>query len=69
MSAENAEGKKGGEADEEKVPVAYSYSFFHMIFALASTYIAMLMTSWGAGAAGADLIDVGWTSMWVKFAS
>ena len=25
-------------------PVTYNYSFFHLIFALASTYIAMLMT-------------------------
>ena len=46
--------------------VTYSYSFFHLIFALASMYIAMLMTGWGTGAEERDLIDVGWTSVWVK---
>ncbi|PNH09910.1 hypothetical protein TSOC_003432 [Tetrabaena socialis] len=29
-------------------PVSYNYSFFHLIFALASMYIAMLMTGWGS---------------------
>ena len=28
----------------DQAPVTYNYSFFHLIFALASTYIAMLMT-------------------------
>lgn len=46
--------------------VTYNYSFFHLIFALASMYIAMLMTGWGTGAEEKDLIDVGWTSVWVK---
>ena len=46
--------------------VTYSYSFFHLIFALASMYIAMLMTGWGTGAEERDLIDVGWTSVWVN---
>ena len=40
-------------ADEAKpegdlAPVTYNYAFFHLIFALASTYIAMLMTRWVA---------------------
>lgn len=39
------------------------------MFALASTYIAMLMTGWGAGATETDQMDVGWASVWVKFAS
>ncbi len=32
---------------DELTPVTYNYSFFHLIFALASMYIAMLMTGWG----------------------
>ncbi|GJP70612.1 hypothetical protein CLOP_g1529 [Closterium sp. NIES-67] len=54
--------------------VAYSYSFFHLIFALAAAYSAMLLTGWGVGssaqAAGGGeaeyLIDVGWGSVSVK---
>lgn len=56
-------------ASPELQPVSYNYSFFHVIFALASMYIAMLMTGWGTGAEERDLIDVGWTSVWVKTAS
>jgi hypothetical protein len=58
-------GKEGGGAMEEFQPVTYNYSFFHLIFALASCYIAMLMTGWGTGAEERDLIDVGWVSVWV----
>jgi hypothetical protein len=40
-------------------PVSYSYSFFHLIFALASMYLAMLMTGWGThNAADAEQVDV-----------
>lgn len=53
-------------AEEEAVPVTYNYSFFHLVFALASMYIAMLMTGWGTNPQERDLIDVGWTSVWVK---
>jgi len=61
-----AAGNEGGAAMEEFQPVTYNYSFFHLIFALASCYIAMLMTGWGTGAEERDLIDVGWVSVWVK---
>ena len=46
--------------------VSYSYAFFHTIFALASMYIAMLMTGWGTGAGERELVDVGWASVGVK---
>lgn len=55
-------GKEGAE-------VTYNYSFFHLIFALASMYVAMLMTGWGAVEQEKDRIDVGWTAVWVKFGS
>jgi len=50
-------------------PVEYNYSFFHLIFALATMYTAMLMTGWANGAMGQSEIDVGWTSVWVKILS
>lgn len=51
---------------DEFSPVTYNYSFFHLIFALASMYIGMLMTGWGTGAEEKDLMDVGWASVFVK---
>ena len=33
---------------DEFTPISYNYAFFHLIFALASMYIAMLMTGWGS---------------------
>lgn len=59
----------GGAAVSESESVSYNYSWFHLIFALASMYIAMLMTGWGVGAEEKDLLDVGWVSVWVKIVS
>ncbi len=67
--AAGASKERGSKAMAEFEPVTYSYSFFHLIFALASMYIAMLMTGWGTGAEERDLMDVGWTSVWVKICS
>jgi hypothetical protein len=62
-------------ADEEETkdvakPVTYSYSFFHLIFSLASMYSAMLLTGWSTsvGESG-KLVDVGWPSVWVRLAT
>jgi hypothetical protein len=46
--------------------VTYNYSFFHLIFALASTYIAMLLTGWGRGGDERNLLDIGWASVTMK---
>ncbi|CAL5225424.1 g8239 [Coccomyxa viridis] len=61
------EAEAASKAAEDMTPVTYNYSFFHFVFALASMYLAMLMTGWGTGAEEKDLIDVGWFSVWVKF--
>lgn len=55
------------EEKENAKPVTYSYSFFHLIFSLASMYSAMLLTGWSAsvGETG-KLVDVGWPSVWVR---
>lgn len=51
-----------------KGPVPYNYAFFHLIFAMAAMYTAMLMTGWGQGQSQGQ-VDVGWASVWVKIAS
>ncbi|RXH80354.1 hypothetical protein DVH24_041501 [Malus domestica] len=58
------EGKEKN--DKEVKPVGYSYTFFHLIFALASMYSAMLLSGWTSSSESSDLIDVGWTSVWVR---
>jgi len=65
-AADAAAASASGSSRDMFIPVAYNYSFFHLIFALASMYIAMLMTGWGTVAQEKDRIDVGWTSVWVK---
>ena len=60
-------GARHGAALSEFEPPSYSYTQFHLIFALASLYVAMLMTGWGSAAGEPQyLINVGWTSVWVK---
>jgi len=60
---------QSGAAMADFEPVTYNYAQFYVIFALASMYIAMLMTGWGSGKVQKDLIDVGWPSVWVKTVS
>ena len=57
---------EGADADE---PVPYCYAQFYTVFALASLYLAMLMTGWGATGQELDRLDVGWVSVWVKIAT
>ncbi|CAN1129494.1 Serine incorporator 3 [Linum perenne] len=66
LGDEEMEEGKGKEKEMESRPVSYSYSFFHLIFALASMYSAMLLSGWTSSSESADLIDVGWTSVWVR---
>ena len=47
------EAEAASKAAEDMTPVTYNYSFFHFIFALASMYLAMLMT----GGAHSDYSD------------
>ncbi|CAL4925923.1 unnamed protein product [Urochloa decumbens] len=58
---------KGDGKESEPRPVSYSYTFFHLIFALASMYSAMLLTGWtSAMSEKSELMDVGWTTVWVR---
>ncbi|KAJ0514967.1 putative serine incorporator/TMS membrane protein [Helianthus annuus] len=64
LESEELESGKGKKEVEAR-PVSYSYTFFHLIFALASMYSAMLLSGWSSSESS-DLIDVGWTSVWVR---
>ncbi|XP_031395247.1 serine incorporator 3 [Punica granatum] len=57
---------KEDKKEAEARPVSYSYSFFHLIFALASMYAGMLLSDWTSSSDSSDLVDVGWTSVWVR---
>lgn len=66
LKSEELEEGKEGKKEKEPRPVSYSYTFFHLIFALASMYSAMLLSGWTSSSESSDLIDVGWTSVWVR---
>ncbi|KAI9221681.1 serine incorporator/TMS membrane protein [Blastocladiella britannica] len=65
--------------EDEATGVAYSYAFFHVVFALAAMYLAMLVTSWNTvdvvSRAPTDddglLVEIGksWAAVWVKIVS
>lgn len=60
-----------GTGDEDKQELPYRPDMFHLIFALASMYMAMLFTNWQLSTNPSDMwhIDRGWVSMWVKIGS
>ncbi|ORZ24404.1 serine incorporator/TMS membrane protein [Absidia repens] len=65
--------------DDERNGAVYSYSFFHFIFAVASMYVAMLLTNWNTitmeemtdPEQDGDLVRIGqsYTAVWVKIVS
>lgn len=64
---EGQKDEKRDEKNDEGRPVTYSYTFFHLIFALASMYSAMLLTGWTSSTKDSEeLVDVGWSSVWVR---
>ncbi|KAJ1294784.1 hypothetical protein BS78_01G173300 [Paspalum vaginatum] len=64
---DDQEKGKGDGKESEPRPVSYSYTFFHLIFALASMYSAMLLTGWTSAASeSSELMNVGWTTVWVR---
>ncbi|KAF5755701.1 putative serine incorporator/TMS membrane protein [Helianthus annuus] len=58
LESEELESGKGKKEVEAK-HVSYSYTFFHMIFAIASMYSDMLLLGWSSSEC-LDLIDTGW---------
>lgn len=55
--------------DNEQEGVAYSYSFFHFIFGLASLYVMMTLTSWYRPESDLTHLNANMASVWVKIVS
>ncbi|KAF1751490.1 hypothetical protein GCK72_018044 [Caenorhabditis remanei] len=55
--------------DNEEEGVAYSYSFFHFMFALASLYVMMTLTSWYKPDNDLSHLNSNMASVWVKIVS
>jgi len=55
-SVRDADGREGPAAQVRET----NFFYFHLVLALSMSYMAMLLTDWGAGSSGSN------TSMWVK---
>ncbi|XP_026726115.1 probable serine incorporator isoform X2 [Trichoplusia ni] len=72
-SIEGADGGEAGRGEEAKVfdnegdGVAYSWTFFHVVFALATLYIMMTLTNWYNPSSQLSKENV--ASMWIKITS
>lgn len=56
--------------DNESTQVAYSYSFFHFTFFLASLYIMMMLTNWySPKGSNVETLTSNMATVWVKMAS
>ncbi|GMT09672.1 hypothetical protein PFISCL1PPCAC_969, partial [Pristionchus fissidentatus] len=69
LAGSDAESGGKGAWDNEQEGVAYSYSFFHFIFALASLYVMMTLTSWYKPDNDLTHLNANMASVWVKIIS
>ncbi|XP_078033555.1 serine incorporator TMS1 isoform X2 [Augochlora pura] len=68
----NRDAENGDEAkvwDNEEDTVAYNWSFFHLVFALATLYVMMTLTNWYQPNSNLDTLNSNKASMWVKIIS
>jgi len=70
-SSADGDEEAGGQNvyDNEEEGVAYSYSFFHFMFCLASLYVMMTLTHWYKPSSDLSNLNVNEPSMWVKISS
>ncbi|XP_014244060.1 probable serine incorporator isoform X2 [Cimex lectularius] len=67
-------GEQGGDKgdkvwDNESEGVAYSWSFFHVMFAFATLYVMMTLTNWYSPKSSLEDLNKNSASMWVKMMS
>ncbi|KAI4464280.1 serine incorporator [Holotrichia oblita] len=70
-SIPGGESNDGGESgkkvwDNEEETVAYSWSFFHLMFALATLYVMMTLTNWYKPNSSLQTLNANSASMWIK---
>ncbi|KRT86482.1 hypothetical protein AMK59_2359 [Oryctes borbonicus] len=72
VSSEGGESNDGGESgghkvwDNEEESVAYSWTFFHVMFALATLYVMMTLTNWYKPNSSLQTLNANSASMWIK---
>ncbi|XP_071876881.1 serine incorporator TMS1 isoform X3 [Bombus fervidus] len=72
VEGRNPDSETGNEAkvwDNEEDAVAYNWSFFHLMFALATLYVMMTLTNWYQPNSNLDTLNSNTASMWVKIIS
>lgn len=64
-------GEDGPSGDNESDGVNYSWSLFHLMFALATLYVMMTLTNWYSPGEGVsiDTISANMSAVWVKIVS
>nr|CAD7458355.1 unnamed protein product [Timema tahoe] len=55
--------------DNEDESVAYSWSFFHIMFGLATLYVMMTLTNWYSPNSSLETLNANSASVWVKIIS
>ena len=67
-STEASSFNLAGSKDDESLD--YPPDFFHLVYVLASAYVAMLFISWNLGdVPGKLVVDKGWISVWFHMAT
>ncbi|XP_008547378.1 probable serine incorporator isoform X2 [Microplitis demolitor] len=72
VEGRNPDAEAGGNTkvwDNEEDSVAYSWSFFHLMFALATLYVMMTLTNWYKPNSTLATLNSNPASMWVKIIS
>ncbi|XP_006618653.1 probable serine incorporator isoform X4 [Apis laboriosa] len=72
VEGRTADSETGNETkvwDNEEDSVAYNWSFFHLMFALATLYVMMTLTNWYQPNSNLDTLNANTASMWVKIIS
>ncbi|XP_011881621.1 PREDICTED: probable serine incorporator isoform X2 [Vollenhovia emeryi] len=72
VEGRNPDAEGGNEAkvwDNEEEKVAYNWSFFHLMFSLATLYVMMTLTNWYKPNSSLETLNANNASMWVKIIS